>query len=557
MLLLRRIVLGCCALIAGCSSSTQLVVVVDSDLAVPGEIDEVRVTVAGPSGSTTETSQALDGAPLPLTLGVSPSGEALGPVVIVAEGRLDGALVVSRTARTTLVRGESRLLYLFLARSCLGVSCPASQTCLDNGACGFDVVDDLPPWTGVIPSRDGGGFDGGGFDGGADAGPRCERGSDCDDGVACTTDVCDGGTCEHRPDDAACTLDASGVCDPTDGCQYATCTPANCVAGPCQTAACEGTRCMRTNLCPGQACCAGECAAPGCSDGNPCTDDACGASGCENTPNTASCDDGAFCNGADSCSGGTCSTHTGDPCTGAAVCDESAGACVGCVASEDCGPPVLGDWGPCGGFADICSEAGTRMRTVTSFRCSAGACVPSMTTETGSCTRTVAEVSCGATTCGAYGACTYASTCANGGSRTRTCTDLVCSGGECAGVTRTETDTAGCARDTSETLCMATSCGGYGACEPTIDDECTTAGTQSRTCTDYACAGGSCVGTDRAESAACTRSTDGMPCDDGSFCTDSDQCFGGVCNPGPDNCPAPCVCGPGGLCRDGAQICPL
>jgi hypothetical protein len=42
----------------------------------------------------------------------------------------------------------------------------------------------------------------------------------------------------------------------------------------------------------------------------------------------AACDDGVFCNGRDSCSGGTCSAHAGDPCTTwSQPCDEKTDIC--------------------------------------------------------------------------------------------------------------------------------------------------------------------------------------------------------------------------------------
>jgi len=75
------------------------------------------------------------------------------------------------------------------------------------------------------------------------------RGSTCtDDGVACTTDRCDGaGTCAHTPDDAAC------------------------------------------------------------DDGNVCTDDHCDAvAGCGHATNTATCDDGDTCTTADQCEAKVC-----------------------------------------------------------------------------------------------------------------------------------------------------------------------------------------------------------------------------------------------------------
>src|SRR5207249_1036437 len=75
-----------------------------------------------------------------------------------------------------------------------------------------------------------------------------------------------------------------------------------------------------------------------CNDGNGCTDDACdpdasGAdgNGCVHTPNSASCDNGVFCDGADTCGAGSCSVHAGNPCAGGpdcnATCNETAGNC--------------------------------------------------------------------------------------------------------------------------------------------------------------------------------------------------------------------------------------
>ena len=59
-------------------------------------------------------------------------------------------------------------------------------------------------------------------------------------------------------------------------------------------------------------------------DGNVCTDDTCdGAGACAHPANTAPCDDGLYCNGADTCSGGTCTVHAGDPCAGGAECNSS------------------------------------------------------------------------------------------------------------------------------------------------------------------------------------------------------------------------------------------
>src|SRR5262249_39205424 len=53
-------------------------------------------------------------------------------------------------------------------------------------------------------------------------------------------------------------------------------------------------------------------------DRNVCTNDVGnGASAvCQHPNNTAPCSDGLFCNGGDTCSGGSCSVHAGSPCPG-------------------------------------------------------------------------------------------------------------------------------------------------------------------------------------------------------------------------------------------------
>ncbi len=599
-------------LLCACSDRTQLIVVVDSDLGVPAELDEVRVTVVGPSGMSTDATQALGesgGPSLPLTLGVRPAGEALGPIEVTVEGRLEGAAVVTRVATTSLVRGEARVLYLGVARDCRGAECNEGLTCTENG-CASEAIDpeDLPPWTGELPGRDGGAAEDGGVPDGGDGGPpvACTTGSDCEDGIDCTVGVCTDGVCTQRPDDGLCTAASEGTCDPEDGCQYAECTDETCVAGPCQTAMCNGDRCERTSLCAsGEMCCAGACVAAGCSDGNPCTDDSCGSSGCENTNNTAACDDGLFCNGPDTCSGGSCETHAGTPCSGSAVCDEATDVCTGCLSDTDCGDPLYGAWGACGGFSGTCGESGTQTRSVTTFTCSSGTCTPSMTTESQACTRDTDGTSCGSTTCGSFGSCGgFSGTCDESGTQSRTCTDYACSGGTCASSMRTEstsclrstdgtscgstscgswgscggyadtcdesgtqsrtctdlacssgtcgssmrTESQACSRDTDGTSCMTSSCGSWSACS--YSNACDESGTQTRSCTDYSCSSGSCSGgSPRTETRSCSRDTDGNPCSDGLPCTDVDVCVSGFCNPGFDYCGGECVCTPSG-CQD-------
>ena len=61
-----------------------------------------------------------------------------------------------------------------------------------------------------------------------------------------------------------------------------------------------------------------------------CTDDTCdGAGSCAHPNNTASCDDGLYCNGTDTCSGGACTVHAGSPCseTECNTCQEATDSC--------------------------------------------------------------------------------------------------------------------------------------------------------------------------------------------------------------------------------------
>lgn len=156
-------------------------------------------------------------------------------------------------------------------------------------------------------------------------------GTSCtDDGNVCTTDACNGlGACVSSNNDLNC--DDGVNCTDKDTCLGGSCagTPIQCDDG----ISCTPDSCDEANgLCQADAtqC---ECLADAdCDDGNPCTDefcctgDACSADEaltCIRSNNTATCDDEVFCNGNDQCSGGTCSVHSGDPCSSGEQCDET------------------------------------------------------------------------------------------------------------------------------------------------------------------------------------------------------------------------------------------
>ncbi len=127
----------------------------------------------------------------------------------------------------------------------------------------------------------------------------CQAGTPvvCDDGVGCTDDSCNEGThgCDYVPNDANC--DNGLWCDGTETCDAGL----DCQAGT----------------------------APDCDDGVGCTDDSCneGTDQCDNAANDSLCDNGLFCDGAETCDVLLdCQTGT-DPCF-PDPCDEINDICV-------------------------------------------------------------------------------------------------------------------------------------------------------------------------------------------------------------------------------------
>ena len=235
-----------------------------------------------------------------------------------------GGEVATVRAISGYAEGQTLWLRLLLLDGCIGVTCEdPGQTCIGPEQCEDATVD---PEDLPPYEVDAGISD----DGGAGDAGGCSP-ETCDDGLECTEDSCDAqGRCTHTPRDAMC------------------------------------------------------------DDGNPCTDDACtgeggDASGCSYVANTLPCDDGVFCNGLDTCSDGEC-VHAGDPCGSPLICEEVSGRCLGCTTTADCPGPMEGSFGACTG-ATACATSGTRSRTMRTFECMVGACVPVDTTESQACTR--------------------------------------------------------------------------------------------------------------------------------------------------------------------------
>ncbi|UCG17489.1 MAG: hypothetical protein JSV19_05550, partial [Phycisphaerales bacterium] len=238
-------------------------------------------------------------------------------------------------------------------------------------------------------------------------------------------------------------------------------------------------------------------------DSNVCTDNECdGAGTCIAVTNTDPCDDGLFCNGADTCSGGTCSQHAGDPCVGGSEC------------ADACNETANNCYDPAG---TVCTDDGN---VCTDNECDgSGACIAINNTAP----------------------CDDADACTVGG---------VCSNGICVGGPPPDCSTAG-------DQCNSASCdplGSEGNCDiltpineglPCDDGDVCLIG---ETCQSGTCAGGigpdcSTAG-DQCNSASCdplggegncdtlTPVNEGLPCDDGDVCLIGETCQGGTCTGG-------------------------
>jgi alpha-tubulin suppressor-like RCC1 family protein len=140
---------------ASCHHESEIVLVIDTDLTIPTDIDSVEISV---SGATTVHEPIIvnlvaSGAPtFPLTLGLL-SGGALSPVTINVVGKAEGVEVAHQDASSAFVEGERRMLRMLLLTSCLTTICPTNQSCGSSGCVPVDrPASSLPGWTGV-PAR--------------------------------------------------------------------------------------------------------------------------------------------------------------------------------------------------------------------------------------------------------------------------------------------------------------------------------------------------------------------------------------------------------------------
>jgi len=277
--------------------------------------------------------------------------------------------------------------------------------------------------------------------------------------------------------------------------------------------------------------------APSCDDGvqnGDETDVDCGGPACAPCENRARCERASDC-ASETCAGGICvlasctdGVQNGDETD--VDCGGSCGPCAAgqrCGASADCMPAEYMGWGPCGEFAGVCGQFGTRTRDGVSSTCAFGMCATAPITETETCTRNTVGTVCGSVEYGAWTSCSgFEGTCGVEGTQSRSATTHACRDEVCAPTESTETRT--CTRDTQGTTCGAVETGSWSVCSG-FEGICGTAGTQTRAVTSPLCVDGACSSGTVVETRACTRTTNDAACGDTHYGSWTTCSYGAAC----------------------------
>jgi hypothetical protein len=327
----------------------------------------------------------------------------------------------------------------------------------------------------------------------------CRFNSECDDGNVCTTDSCSGGSCSSANNTAACS--DGNFCNGPDTCSNGSCSVSD--GDPCSADQdfpfCNESA-QRCDQCTQDSDCA--------DDGNVCTDHACDVDEgvCVVSNNTASCDDGLWCNGTDTCSEGACG-HAGDPCGAGETCNEATDSCDVCTTNADCN-----DGNVC--TTDTCS-GGQCSNVNNTASCDDGLfCNGADTCSSGTCTHAGDPCSGGDTCNESYNRCDECqqnSDCDDG----NLCTTDTCSSGQCSNVNNSNSCSDGNACTVGDT------CSG-GSCQAGSALNCN----DSNVCTNDSCDPGS----------GCQYVNNTVSCNDGLFCNGADTCSGGSCTHAGDPC---------------------
>ena len=400
--------LCCSLLLLSCAeaSSTQVVVLMDTDYEVPAEVDRIRARVSKlvdtDSGSTevstwlkdfwlTDSDSDEPGTyRLPASFGIVPEDADLGREIIIELEAFAGdgsEALVARRARTGFVPGESRLLRLLLYRACAEVSCDPGQSCGCPNAAGCTtpscVDETVRPETmepidrpGVLPPNAGMPKDDSEEPGPDEPNePVINCGAPL---LICGTD------CVNPKTDPRYCGDCETACPSGNVCEKGSCID----PGDCRI---NGLSCTGFSYCEESS---GQCL-PGCAESEQCSgaNEVCDTvtHDCACEPGLAHCDGGcvdtendpAFCGDCETacpsghlCEAGSCvdpldCRTNGVGCKGFRYCDGSSGRCLpGCTGSSQCS-----------GTNEVCDTATHDCVCSSGFERCAGACVNSQSVE--------------------------------------------------------------------------------------------------------------------------------------------------------------------------------
>ena len=136
----------------------------------------------------------------------------------------------------------------------------------------------------------------------------CSTHADCDDGNACTQDICKPhtGTCEYHPVHQGLACDDGNACTSVDACDHGVCRGSD---RPDGTSCSDGDACTQRDTCQTGACTGADPVV--CTAGDQChvegtCDPATGACSTPAAPDGTACDDTETCSGQDACEVGVC-----------------------------------------------------------------------------------------------------------------------------------------------------------------------------------------------------------------------------------------------------------
>jgi hypothetical protein len=166
----RCLLAGGLAALGACGSDTGIIVVVDTDMPVPEQVEGFRITVKGsrpqPLVEMFDLRPAAARPSRPVRVGLRPGNPDKPPTVMVEATALRGLAgglveVVNNRAELTFRRGEVYTVSLPLNAACNPVRCPIDHTCNSRGLC-VPVGSGGPPGggdagagDGVVPAIDG------------------------------------------------------------------------------------------------------------------------------------------------------------------------------------------------------------------------------------------------------------------------------------------------------------------------------------------------------------------------------------------------------------------